>query len=218
MILFSAKSDLGFMELFQENVNYLFELKSAVRQEFEPSVHISGVEYLQAVTDSATTGEDGKKIRKAIAQSLMRASEIASKYGVSHIAVSYPAPAVGGPVINQDILYATIQDTSHCGIDEQTITDTIDQTIGAVSRQLSKDKINIFNPLYWLYSVLVFVIRIPFILVSISGFNVSVVENHIAGKIFKLVEMILVGFLLLKLGDDKIALLKDVISVLKGSP
>ena len=53
---------------------------------------------------------------------------------------------------------------------------------------------------------------------SISGFNVSVVENHIAGKIFKLVEMILVGFLLLKLGDDKIALLKDVISVLKGSP
>ena len=88
MILFSAKSDLGFMELFQENVNYLFELKSAVRQEFEPSVHISGVEYLQAVTDSATTGEDGKKIRKAIAQSLMRASEIASKYGVSHI--QYP--------------------------------------------------------------------------------------------------------------------------------
>ena len=48
-----------------------------------------------------------------------------------------------------------------------------------------------------------FVIRIPFLIVQTSGFDVSKVEDHFLSKLFKFIEIIIILYILWRLGIEK---------------
>ena len=208
MIYFSSKSDLEFMENFQEKVKRLFALKNEIRKKFKPSVHVMGKDYHDAILNMATSSNEGKKLREELAQEIPRAVEIAYKNNVSIDYKSLPAPAIGGAIIPVNIFHAIIEDTSYDGIKESWIEDKINETIGQLKRRIRNDFYKLINPFYWIYSIFVFIIRIPFYLISISGFDVRKVEDHLLSKIFKLLEIILLVYVLLKFGIQKAQILE----------
>ena len=215
MLYFTIKSDITFLKHFKHNVESLWRLETEVRSSFKPSVCLSGNEYREAVIDKATSCDEGKSVRENLAKDIPRAVDIARKLGVSIHVKSIPAPAVGGVIIRVNLFYAILKDTSHGGVDSGWIRDKINETIGRAERRLRYEFFNLFNPVYWLYSLLVFIVRIPFHLVSISGFNVSKVEDHFLGKLFKLSEIALIVYVLFKLGMEKTDILDFIKEIIK---
>jgi hypothetical protein len=68
------------------------------------------------------------------------------------------------------------------------------------------------NPFYWLKALFTFILRIPFMLIEATGFNVDKVEDHFLAKLFKLIEVIVILYLLFRLGAGN----KGLIEVLKS--
>ncbi|MHB2154374.1 hypothetical protein ACX8XN_08245 [Calditrichota bacterium GD2] len=196
------------MENFKEKVKRLFEIKNEIRKDFKPSIHVMGKDYHDAVLNMATSSNEGKKLREELAQDIPRAIKIAYKNNVAIDYQSLPAPAIGGAIIPVNIFYAILEDTSYDGIKELWIEDKINETIGQLKRRLRKEFYQLINPFYWIYSIFVFIVRIPFYLISISGFDVRKVEDHLLSKIFKLLEILALVYILLKFGIQKTQLLE----------
>lgn len=215
MLYFTTKADIAFLKDFKQKVQKLWDLEDEVRKAFKPSIMISGSDYREAVLDEATSSDEGKKLREELAKGIRRAVEIAHKNKVTINVKSLPAPAVGGAIIPVNLFHAILKDTSHGGVDNTWIEDKINETIGCAERRLKLELFNLFNPLYWLYCILVFVVRIPFHIISISGFDVSKVEDHFLGKLFKLAEMGIIIYVLIKLGIEKTEILDFLKTLVK---
>lgn len=215
MLYFTTKVDIAFLKNFKQKVEALWKLEEEIRKSFNPSAFIMGNDYRQMVLDKATSCDEGRKLREELAKDISRAVQIASKNYVVIDFKSVPAPAVGGAILPVNMFYAILQDTSYDGVDDNWIRDKIDETIGQAERRLKVELFKLFNPLYWLYSLLGFVVRIPFHLISISGFNVSKVEDHFLGKLFKLAEVGVIIYVLVKLGIEKTAMIDFLKTVVK---
>jgi len=59
------------------------------------------------------------------------------------------------------------------------------------------------NPLNWVKEALVFVLRIPFLLVKATGFDVAKVEDELWAKLFKLLYLLALIYIALRLGVAK---------------
>lgn len=68
--------------------------------------------------------------------------------------------------------------------------------IGILTEAKKTALIQMFNPLSWLSVIL----RIPFLFISLTGFNIEKIENEIWGKLFKLLFLLLLIYGLLRLG------------------
>jgi hypothetical protein len=107
------------------------------------------------------------------------------------------------PIITLSLFRAIICDTSYTGVNRQLIYDALNQTIGECEARVAVEFRRLINPLYWIKEVLVLVIRIPFILIEASGFDVSKVEDHLLAKAFKLLEVVAIIYILIRLGLTK---------------
>lgn len=212
MIYFNAKSDLSFMNQFQKSVIDFFNIQEGIKETFKPSIQIMGKDYFDAVLRATTENPEGKVIRDNLAKDIPKAIQIAYSNNVSIDLQSYPAPAVGGPIIPVNIFDAILHDTGHESMNQNWIEDCINETIGKLEQRLKKELFNLLNPLYWLYSLFVFLLRLPFLLISLTGFNMEKVEDQLIGKLFKLIELIIVLYFLLKFGIEK----SDIIEIIKG--
>jgi hypothetical protein len=144
-----------------------------------------------------------QQIRESVARGTLRAIHIARQMGVPLDMRSYPAPAVGGPIIPVNLFDAVLHDTSWGGVHKQWILDGLDQTVGACEERAKAEFRRLVNPFYWILEVLRFIIRIPFVLIEASGFNVSKVEDHLLAKAFKLLEIVAIIYILLRLGINQ---------------
>lgn len=200
------------MNQFHNLVNDFFNIQKRIKETFKPSIAIMGKDYFDAVLRSATEKPEGKVLRDWLAKNIPRAQQIAHSNNVSINLQSYPAPAVGGPVIPVNIFDAILHDIGHESLDQNWIEDCINETIGKLEHKIKKELYKLFNPLHWLYSILIFILRLPFLLISLTGFNMEKVEDQLIGKIFKLVELIIVLYFLFKLGIEK----SDILEIIKG--
>lgn len=206
MSYLQARSDLIFMLSFKKAILQLWKIEGEADKAFgrTKSFFDTKQERQYAIQVKATEiNENYQDIRELVSKGVGRASRIAIKLGVPIIATSYPAPAVGGPVISIGLFYAILKDTSHGGIDKQQIYDALNQTIGECEARLSIEKRRLINPLYWIKELIVAVIRIPFMLIEASGFDVSKVEDHLFSKIFKILEIVIIVYILFWLGIGK---------------
>jgi hypothetical protein len=203
MSYLQAKSDLDFMLRFKADVINFWGFEQGARKNIKKNFD-SKREYQEALAVEASKISGYQEQRNAVSQGILRATRIAKRFGVPLILTSYPAPIVGGPVINQSLFSAILKDFTHGGFaDKQSIVDALNQTIGECKSVASREKRHLVNPLYWIKEMLVFVIRIPFWLIEVSGFDVSKFEDHFFGKLSKLLFFILLFIILLSIGLDK---------------
>jgi hypothetical protein len=198
-----AKSDLDFMWRFRADVFKLIEHEGRAAQQLRERVGwIPSPEWKDAV--KATANENDAKgyqaVRQRLAVGMSRAVRIGRQLRVPAVLRTYPPPAVGGPIIDVNIFEATLSDHSWGGVDVQQTVDTLNRTIGACQERVRVELRHAINPAWWLWSLVSFVLRIPFILVSATGLHVERFETSAGGIIVKVVEAVVIAFVLAKLG------------------
>ena len=113
---------------------------------------------------------------------------------------SYPAMAVGGPVISVNVFEAILNDDGHSSMPDQRKLDVLNQTIGACKELERKEFHQIINPFYWLNLIIKTILRTPFWVLETAGFKSESFEKSLAGKIVRFIEIIGILFLLVYLG------------------
>lgn len=197
---FQAKSDLNFMIKFRENTVLLWGIEGKVANNIKRWDSRTSHEYQKALQAEATKTNGYQALRVEIAKGVLRAERIASRFNVPIIMKSYPAPAVGGPIISQEMFQAILGDMSHLSVGNQAIYDAINKTIGECEAEVKQKFRRLINPLYWILDLITLIIRIPFLIVQASGFDVGKVEDHFLAKLFKLAEIVVMAYLLTRLG------------------
>lgn len=207
MSYFQATSDLKFIRNFHQSVEELWRIENEVAKNINFSAYRSKMDYQSALQAQASKIRGYQEVRRCVAKGVLRAERIGSRFRVPIIFESYPAPAVGGPVMRLKVFSAILKDMSHGGlITEQAIYDALNQTIGECEASVSIEKRRLINPIYWIKELIVAIIRIPFMLIEASGFDVSKVEDHLLGRIFKAFEIGIILYVLIKLGFEKEAI------------
>jgi len=126
-----AKSDLKFMQNFHQTIVELWRFEKKASENLKYSDFRDRREYQIALQAEASKIPQYQEVRRRVAKGIMRADRIARCFGVPNIFESYPAPAVGGPIIRQKVFSAILKDMSHGDqVNNQTIYDAINQTIG----------------------------------------------------------------------------------------
>jgi len=80
-----------------------------------------------------------QQLRREINEMKWRAKQLLSELDIPMIIVSYPAPAIGGPVIQLNLIDAITENQSHSNIPVESVTDRIDQAIGILKHQPKPD-------------------------------------------------------------------------------
>lgn len=202
MIYFQAKSDLQFMQEFANAVRRLWSVedKAAKNVKTGPPRFVTRTERQEAIIREASKQKGYADIRAKVARGIPRARRIANRLGLVNVCESYPMPAVGGPVIPVALFDAILFDPTYQGVPRQLIVDALNQTLGACQERVAVELRQLINPIYWVKAVLVFIIRIPFMLIEVSGFDVSKVEGHLSGMLIQIGFVIVLIFILLLLG------------------
>jgi hypothetical protein len=143
------------------------------------------------------------ELREKISKTIRRASRIAAKSDASLIVVSYPAPAIGGAIFKMNVFDAILRDYSDRRIGNDDIWNTINEAIGGCEERLEIEWRHLKNPLYWIKTAFTFILRIPFMIIAATGFDVSKVEDHFLAKLFKLIEVVVIFYVLIRLGAGK---------------
>ncbi len=202
MSYFQARSDLEFIRQFRADVLQLWELEDQAAEETKLPRSLLPRALQQAVQAEASKIAGYQEARDRVNMGVLRAIDIARRLGVPVDFQSIPPPAVGGVIIPVNKFYAVLDDHSHDGVMRQQVWDALTQAVGQCEAEVARQFRRLVNPLYWIRELLVFVIRIPFMLIQASGFDVSKVENHFLAKAIKLVELVLILYVLARLGAE----------------
>lgn len=197
-----AKSDLAFIQKFKTDVEKLWALEDSGREGNDTST-LPRRTARSVERSYAQRAEEYEPARDEVSKGLLRATRLAHRLGVPVVITSYPAMAVGGPVIDQELFQAVLFDASHGGVPRTNIRDALVQTEGACGERLERERRYLRNPLNWIKEGITFILRLPFLLVKTTGFDVAKIEDHLWGKLFKLLFLIALGYFVLKVGLGK---------------
>lgn len=180
----------------------------------KPKVERTGYEWMSGSRMQDPDSDDSFLLREKLSKLYPSVSIFSQQLGVPTGMVSYPAPAVGGPVIRGDVLNCVIdQHLGHSSVSRQEVLDAIDKCIGMAesiqSRLFWKQAV---NPLYYLILTVAYLIRIPFLILEQAGLPEEV-EHTLWGHIIKVVILVGVALLCVRFGLN--ITLKDLIAFVK---
>ena len=136
-------------------------------------------------------------IRQALSMLEPEVKYWAQHLGVNVGAQSFPAQAVGGPVIPINFLACVInQSVGHRHIDRDVVLDAIDRCIGAASFAKREFLKRLLNPFCWLVDLPVLIVGWPFHIMRRAGVPDTVVDGSGA----KVVKAVMAGAVALAAG------------------
>ncbi len=197
MAYWQRKRDVKFLCGFRDDVLTLWKLEdqAAHRLEDEGFSATTRNDYAKALHLRASLFDGYTSIRQKVAQAMPRALRLADELGQPLEGKSFPPPIVGGPIITVNFFEAVLHDPSYDGVNHQLIKDKLDQVIGECEIEVKREFWRLFNPFYWGWVLLKAILRVPFKLIEATGFNVSKIEENLFGKLFKIAELLLLGWL-----------------------
>lgn len=200
-----AKADVSVVQKYRDDVFELWRMEGIAADSMTGSMVGWGgnTEYQSALQRKASLDPHYQVVRDRVARATNRMKRIARQNGVPVDLKSFPPPAVGGPVIPINYFDAVLFDHSYGGVSNQWIVDALNQTMGESVERVDKEFWKLLNPLQWAKDLLVSVLRIPFLLIESTGFDVAKVEEHLFGKLFKFAELGVLLWIAFRLGFDR---------------
>jgi hypothetical protein len=123
------QQDIEFLETFRQKVrDYLF-------LGYAP---VEGTEESRTMRE-ALDKPSFQQLRREINEMKWRADQLLSEFNIAIIVVQYPPPAIGGPVLEFNLLDLITENRSARSLDIESITDKIDQVIGILKHQPEPD-------------------------------------------------------------------------------
>jgi len=147
--------------------------------------------------------EESFKLRQQINLMFPEVNNLAKQAGAGVTYNSYPAPAVGGPILRVNMLASVVdQQMGHSAVSRREVLDVIDRSIGAAGAIRRREFRRMLNPLMWPIEVAAFIVRIPFLILRKAGLPASVEEN-IVSQVIKTVMTLVLLLLAAYLGLGK---------------
>jgi hypothetical protein len=204
MPYFVAKRDLDFAKAFRDSVHQLWamEQRAALAVASRTGMFDTQTPTRQRaeIREEANHIPEYPGVRVLVARGVPRAIRLCFKHSVPITGQSFPPALMSGPVIPVNFMMVILDDNSWGGIDHNLIEDRLNQLIGNCEEAVTTAKWRLVNPLYWFYEALAFVLRIPFRLIELTGFNVNKIEDALIGKFFMFAELLCLIYLLVRLG------------------
>lgn len=135
--------------------------------------------------DGRIENDKAVKIRNQINLVISKIRSYIKAADVQSVQFYTPAPLIGGFSGRIDILSNIFKE--NLGINHKEQLDIIDRAMGVYLNDKVNSWIRTFNPFFWIYLILDFLVTLPFKLLGLAGFNQVRIENSLLGKIFKII-------------------------------
>jgi hypothetical protein len=143
------------------------------------------------------------QLREQISQLFPEVNSYAQLLGIGIEARSYPAPAIGGPVLPVNILESVVdRRQGHVTLSKTLIIDKINECIGSAQSAKRQGFWRLVLPWYWVIDIPALLVRIPFLILREAGVPAKVEENIISYFI-KVIGVILILAGMVYLGLEK---------------
>ena len=139
-----------------------------------------------------TETDASREFRRKLMLSQPEALYWADRLGVGVAGQSFPAPAVGGPVIPFNLLACVIdQNIGHTTVPTEEVLDAIDKCIGAAAFEKRRLLARLVKPWCWLVDVPALIVGWPFHVMRKAGVPAKFVESTTA----QIIKAVLTGLL-----------------------
>ncbi len=149
-------------------------------------------DFFDTLSEKAPDSIESVRLREQINLLYPEVNDLAMRLGVSVVFQSYPAPAIGGPVIPVNVLLSVVdQEMGHKPIGKQMILDVIDRCIGTAEVVKRRSLKRLLIPWYWLIDVPTIIVRFPFLILRNAGLPATV-EESIVSQVIKAILVIVI--------------------------
>jgi len=149
-------------------------------------------DFFDTLSEKAPDSIESVRLREQINLLYPEVNDIAMRLGVSVVFKTYPAPAIGGPVIPVNVLLSVVdQEMGHKPIEKQMILDMIDRCIGTAEVVKRRSLKRLLIPWYWLIDVPAIIVRFPFLILRNAGLPATV-EESIVSQVIKAILVIVI--------------------------
>lgn len=142
--------------------------------------------------------------RAELAKQIPTIQTIAENLGINSYRVAHAPAAIGGTMYEIEIFNSLLEQAGYTELEATVVFDTLNKMQGKLKENIKSEWHRILNPLTWIS----FVLKIPFLLIKQTGFNVDKIENELWGKLIKTACLILLIWILLRWGFTKDQLAK----------
>ena len=151
-------------------------------------------DFFDTLSEKAPESLESVRLREQINLLYPEVNDLAMNLGVSVVFQSYPAPAIGGPVLPVNVLLSVVdQEMGHKPIEKQMILDMIDRCIGTAEVVKRRSLKRLLIPWYWLIDVPAIIVRFPFLILRNAGLPATVEENIVSQVIKALLVIVILA-------------------------
>ena len=114
--------------------------------------------------------------------------------------VTKDAPARGGRRIKINVVRAVFRPhlIRHFQIRDREVIELLDKGILRYQTRLWQQRLQLFNPLFWLWQIIAFLADLPFWIAKKAGFDISRVDTLSSVRLYRIVAQVAVFGLLIK--------------------
>jgi hypothetical protein len=217
MIYFTAKSEL---ELIKQYLMY-FEEIILIESQIKEKLINDGQKYLTSISMNNEIRETAlkensryKEVRTEYAKMLPLVKDICCREMLSINISGTSAPLEGETPFSGTIFELILIRPSELIDFNNYLRDIINQAIGITERNVNRELWELINPFYWIKIVALWIIRFPYKIIELSGFDIKKVEEHLIAKVIHLLYLLSVTMFLLWLGIDTVSRLEQFIILL----
>jgi hypothetical protein len=212
MNYFAIKDDLEHMRALLHHYERIVEIEQRTRENLEDRNYLTMHSFLKDLRAKAAKSEpEYKDLRTAYAKMIPRANEICEREKVSWHRQGWEAQIEGGAAF-QGSIFAFVLDRPSDLMDIDTdVHNTINQVVGILEYKEAQEYRKLRNPRYWLTQAFIFVVRLPYTILKISGFDVNKIQDHLFARLFQLIYVIALILLLTWFGLASVIDLKSIL-------
>jgi hypothetical protein len=203
MIYFSVRDDLRHIR----SLLHHFEEIVSIEQETRQGLREGGAQYLgphdmfrRVREESSKTNSAYSGLRAEYAQMIPRTNEICEREGIAWHRQGRAAPLEGGLPFQGSIFELILNRPSDIMDIDTDLRDTANQCIGVLERHVSHELRQLINPIYWIGRIVLFVVRLPYTILELSGFDVEQIQEHLIARLFQLLYVIALILILVRFG------------------
>ncbi len=212
MNYFSTKDDLEHMRTLLDNFERIITIEQRTRETLRKKDFLTMHSFFKELREEASkTNPEYKDLRATYAKMIPRANEICEREKVSWHRQGWAAPIEGGSAFQGPILGFVLDRPSELMDIDTDVRNTINQVLGILEYREAQEYKKLINPLYWLMQAFIFVVRLPYTILKISGFDVDKIQEHLFARLFQLIYVIALILVLIWFGLESVIDLKTLL-------
>jgi len=214
MIYFTTKDELEHMRSLLRTFESIIAIESTTSERLREA----GTEYLTPYgmfkhirKEAAKNYPEYQELRTAYAKMIPRANQISKRENVPWYKEGIAALIEGGMPFQGSIFEFVLKRPSAIIDIDTDVRDTVNQIIGILEHKEIHEFRQIINPLYWLKVVIIFIVRLPYSILELSGFDVEKIQDYLIFRTFQLLYVIALILILVRFGLIPIIDLKSLL-------